>query len=109
MLTFSQTATTDDGKPLPAESYIGPQFYGNYDFTADSPPLASNIFGKVGVAPRAYRTFIKGADGKHAKDDTLVIGRDDSNATVTYKGTIIQDYTYSNETTSWSSTRRELI
>ena len=116
MLTFSQTATTDDGKPLPAESYIGPQFYGNDDFIADSPPSASNIFGKVGVAPRpkpgpveltpistwfaAYRTFIKGADGKHAKDDTLVIGGDDSNATVTYKGTVIQNYTYSNETTS---------
>lgn len=40
----------------------------------------------------------------YAKDDRLVVGGDGSKATVSYNCAIIQDYTYSNETISWSST-----
>jgi len=42
--------TNDDGKPLPAGSYIGPQFWGMYWGTGTM-PSTPNIVGKTGTAP----------------------------------------------------------
>jgi hypothetical protein len=112
-----QVLTSDDGKPLPAGSYIGPQFYGTYWLSGKTKPTSTNIFGKVGAAPATppsgsttvqatpistwydtYQTYLADATGKYQSDSTLTL----NSAGVTYKGSAIKNFTYSNQVLSWS-------
>ncbi|CAH0055790.1 unnamed protein product [Clonostachys solani] len=117
-----QVLTDDDGKPLPPDAYIGPQFYGIYWAKDASKPSSTNAYGKIGVAPGPdpgpppvkptplstfydnYQTYLKDATGKYQKDSTLVVAAGSgTDSTVTYGGKTIQKFVYSNQTLSWSA------
>ena len=113
-----QIITSQDGKPLPAESYIKPQFSGIYYRAGQSKPSESNFFGKVDPVPNAssatgshistwfntYTTYLRDADDKLQEDSTLIVADAGSgNVSVTYKGATINNFTYQNEILSWST------
>ena len=112
-----QLLTADDGKPLPAGAYVGPQFFGIFSTPGQATVTASNFFGKVGSVPgpspatssqistwfATYTTYIKDSSGTFQKDSTMIVADAGSGkASVTYKGVTIKNSTYSNETLSWT-------
>lgn len=124
LLTFRVLTADDSGRPLPAGSYIGPQFYGSY--WGNTKPTSPNIQGKTGTAPPQpvnpvnpvqptpldtfsgnFVTYICDANGKWSEDSTFVISdaTGTTTATASYKGKTLNNFTYSgNESLSWSTT-----
>jgi Tetrapyrrole (Corrin/Porphyrin) Methylases len=117
-----QVLTSDAGKPLPANSYIGPQFFGIYWAKGATKPAMTNIYGRVGVAPSGtgggpspvagtplsnwddtYETYLADATGKYQPDSKLVVATTGNTSTVTYAGAVIKNYQYTNDTLSWST------
>ena len=112
-----QILIDQDDKPLHRGSYIGPRFSGVFYNTGQPIPSSPNFFGQIGSLPSStlatsipisawfgtYSARCKDMREMLKNEDKLILAdAGEGNASVTYRGVNVNNFTYENEILSWS-------